>query len=259
MTIEETYNNVHSILTAPDVVDRLESERSNPLFGFIDQYMAGCEHVNYHHEGDVWVHTKMVIDNILKDKHDYLDVAAALLHDIGKKDALAKNNGKNMAGHEKLGLPLAEAVLDSFGFKQHEKDVVLWIVENHTQANALPKAKQKFACWTFVSHPWINRVFKLAVADSNSTIDADGNPAMDYMEEINANPIVVYCMSHPMPSHLVTWNDMISYPGVEQITDANKKFELFELCHKIQINGGGNKKDSILRAALRCMKDKGSL
>jgi hypothetical protein len=102
-------------------------------------------------------------------------------------------------------------------------------------------------------------VLKLAVADSNSTIDADGNPAMDYMEEINANPTVVYCMTHPMPSHLVTWNDMISYPGVEQITDANNKFELYELCHKIQINGGGNKKDSILRAALRCMKDKGSI
>jgi hypothetical protein len=66
-------------------------------------------------------------------------------------------------------------------------------------------------------------------------------------------------MSHPMPSHLVTWNDMIANPEVEKIADANKKFELYETCHKIQINGGCLKKDSILKAALKCMKDKGSL
>lgn len=255
----ETYNNVHSILTAPDVVDRLERERSNPLFGFIDQYMAGCEHVNYHHEGDVWVHTKLVITNIIKGEHDYLDVAAALLHDIGKKDALAKNNGKNMSGHEMIGRPLAEEVLNKFDFSQNEKDVVLWMVENHTKANGLPKAKMKFACWKFVSHPWFHRAVRLAVADSNGTIGSDGKPVMDYMAAIAANKLVDYCIHTPMPSHLVTWNDMIAYPGVEQIVDANKKFELYELCHKIQINGGGNKKDSILRAALRCMKDKGAI
>lgn len=256
----DTYNNVHSILTAPDVVDRLERERDNPLFSFINTYMAGCEHVNYHHEGDVWVHTKLVISNIIADKHDYLDVAAALLHDIGKKDALAKNNGKNMAGHEILGLPLAKVVLDSFDFSKPEQDVVLWMIENHTKANDLPKAKHKYSCWTVVSHPWFHRAVRLAVADSNGTIGADGKPVMNYMEAIASNPVTDYCMTHPMPGHLVSWNDMMSYPGVDKITDTNKLYELYELCHKIQINGGGNnKKDSLLRVAFRCMKDKGAI
>lgn len=255
--ITETYNKVHSILTAPDVVERLERERSNPLFGFIDKYMVGCEHVNYHHEGDVWVHTKMVVSEIAKDpKHDYLDVAAALLHDIGKKDALSRNNGKNMAGHELFGLPLAYDVLHEFDFSQHECDVVMWMVENHTKANELPKTKSKYSCWKFVTHPWFERVHRLAIADSNSTIGADGNPVMNFDEAVAENPVAAYCMSHSMPSPLVTWADLRTFDSVSNIKNVDVLFELYDLCHKIQINGNANNRVSIMKSALKCIKEK---
>ena len=37
--------------------------------------MVGCEHKNFHCEGDVWEHTKLVIQNVVAEEHDWIDGA----------------------------------------------------------------------------------------------------------------------------------------------------------------------------------------
>lgn len=254
----EAYDHILNVLTDPHVVDRIERERtelchfpsgrSADLFAFIGQYMDGCEHVHYHHEGDVWVHTKMVIKNIISAEHDYIDVAAGLLHDIGKKAALAANNGKNMHGHELLGLPLAEKVLESFAFEKEEIHQVMWLVHMHTAANDLIRSKSKYSCWKLVSHPWFYRLRRLVVADSKSTIGADGLPTTDYDKEFEAS-LAGWCSKHCMPSPIVSWEDLEEIPPED-------RFEVYKLCHKIQINSNINKRYSILNNATASYKQR---
>lgn len=242
------YNHVIQILISDNVPDSVFAEKDTPLFSFVKQYMVGCEHVNFHTEGDVWAHTSLVIKYVMEEDHDYLDVAAALLHDIGKKDALAKNDGCNMHGHEILGIEPARAVLQSFGFGRNEIDIVLWVIRHHTEANDLVHSKSKYNVWKLVHHPWFYRLKRLAVADAKGTICGDGNPIMDYDAEFEKS-LAYSLVDKPMPTPIVTWDDLSNIP-------LEDRFYAYMLCHKIQINGNVTKKTSILSSLKGALKSR---
>ena len=56
------------ILSNTDPIQRIETNKDK-YFSFIDRYMVGCEHKNFHCEGDVWEHTKLVIQNMVMQEH----------------------------------------------------------------------------------------------------------------------------------------------------------------------------------------------
>ena len=235
------------------VADWLRRNYSSfPEFWFVDNLMNGVEHVHYHHEGDVWTHTLLVIQKMSENAHDYVDMLCALLHDIGKKDALEKNAGKDMHGHERLGIPLARQVLDMFGVPTDVAKDILWVIENHTKANDLVKSKSKYDCWKFVNEPLFYRARRLAVADSLGTLGEDGLPKMDYEAEL-ANSVAGRCLVDPMPEPVVSGGDLAQYLSQFEITDID---EALDLCHKIQINGNVANKDSIIRNAIKCLNQR---
>lgn len=240
-------NKLKTVLNSDNVLDLLESMRGESLFSFIDDYMVGCNHVNFHCEGDVWTHTKLVIRNIKELPHDEIDLVAALLHDIGKKDALNANNGKNMHDHEIIGLPIARQVLNQFNFSEDEIKMIIWIIANHTNANNLVSTKSKYKCWKLVSHPWFCRLYKLAVADALSTLTSEGTPLIDYPAALRKNQVAAYCIDNPMPDPIVTMDDLMDI-------DYDFRKPLFDMCYKIQINGGIKVKESIIRNAMNCEK-----
>ena len=90
-------NKAIDIFNSEDPVSAILENRD--FFPFIEKEMMGVAHPKVHCEGDVWDHTALVINN-LRPGHDWVDVMIALFHDAGKKRALDKNEGKNMAGHE---------------------------------------------------------------------------------------------------------------------------------------------------------------
>lgn len=237
------------ILSSPEVIGLLEQERAdhNPLFSFIDEYMVGCEHVNYHKEGDVWDHTKLVIQNIINHPHDHIDVAAALLHDVGKQIALEKNNGKNMAGHELFSRDIAEGVLKSWHMSHYDTLTILWLILHHTQANDLVKCKSKYDCWLLVRHPDFDRLRKLARADSKGTLDDNGNPLIDYDSALEQS-VAGQCLGLPMPLPICDIDDF-DVPD-DAIDDA------WRLAYKIQINSNlsFDHKDSIIRSVNKTIK-----
>lgn len=239
-------------------VEWLEANRSTcPELKFIDELMAGCEHLHYHKEGDVWAHTKLVLSHVIANEHDYVDVLAALLHDTGKKAALEANNGKNMAGHERYSTQIAERFLLDLLFPTPTVKLVCDIVRMHTHMNNIVDCKSRYDCWDLVSNPIFYRLKRLAVADARGTIGDDGNPIMDFDERFS-NSLAGRCFLEPMPERVVVLCDLIDYRREHKINDIGVSAfkEILESCYKNQINGNLYKKEALIKIAIRCYKQK---
>jgi len=91
----------------------------------------GCEQPeNYHPEGDVFVHTLLTVEKA--GAHPEFAVAlAALLHDIGKPEAVRRSEPKRFPEHERIGAEMAEAVCSRLRLPRDETDRVCWLVKRH--------------------------------------------------------------------------------------------------------------------------------
>ena len=96
--------------------------------------LKGCEQpARFHPEGDVFVHTRLML-GLLAPETSEAQVLAVLLHDIGKPptrsfDAVDQRIRFN--GHDKAGAEMAEAVMTRLRFPRHEIDLVIDAVRNH--------------------------------------------------------------------------------------------------------------------------------
>jgi len=92
---------------------------------------------HYHPEGDVWVHTLMVVDVMSslhsdnREKNLYLSLAA-LCHDLGKSNTTEKIDGRIRAiGHENTGIPLTERFLARLSDEKALVEKILPLVKHH--------------------------------------------------------------------------------------------------------------------------------
>lgn len=84
----------------------------------------------FHPEGDVFVHTKLVM-NKLENPSTVL-AFSALLHDVGKPCTFSNEGGKiSFYTHARAGSDLAEAILRRLKFSNKEIDLVRACVDNH--------------------------------------------------------------------------------------------------------------------------------
>lgn len=231
------------ILSSSNPIAEIQLHKDE-FFDFIDRCMVGCEHKNFHCEGDVWEHTKLVIQNVVAEEHDWIDVLAALLHDVGKKDALECNDGKNMQGHEIEGTRIAFDWLVKMGFDREAREQVLWIIRNHMKALDLKVMHSKYNIWQLVKHPLFWRLQRLARADCISTLNVDGRPRDDF-DDFLKRPIVAECLEKEMPTAMVKADDFAL-----QKWDDVRLGKALVFCHKMQINGGVLSKESLIRAAI---------
>ncbi|MEM8888852.1 MAG: HD domain-containing protein [Bacteroidota bacterium] len=86
----------------------------------INQMKRTMQNPSYHAEGDVYTHTLMVLENVLKldeswgltEKEREILYWTALLHDIGKPKTTKWENGRyHSHGHEAAGVPVARNIL----------------------------------------------------------------------------------------------------------------------------------------------------
>ena len=100
----------------------------------------------YHSEGDVWIHTMMVLDEAakLRDRaaNPYWFMLSALTHDFGKAVCTESKDGVLHAyQHEIRGLPLAEAFLRRITSETKLIEYVLNLVEYHMKPNTVAGAR----------------------------------------------------------------------------------------------------------------------
>ncbi|WP_298504319.1 HD domain-containing protein [uncultured Maribacter sp.] len=116
------------------------------------QNLVGCpQNPIWHPEGDVWVHTCMVIDNAAKlrdlvpEDWRLTYMFGALLHDIGKPSTTTPELTAN--GHDVAGIPLAETFMKRITNNKSLIERVSTIVGLHMRAGQLFNSKAKESAW----------------------------------------------------------------------------------------------------------------
>ena len=98
----------------------------------------------WHPEGDVWVHTQMVVDEAAKlrtgEETDLILMLAALCHDLGKQGTTEFIDGRIRArGHEEAGVEPTGRLLERWKMPTSTIEQVKALVEHHLAPATFPR------------------------------------------------------------------------------------------------------------------------
>ena len=167
--------------------------------------LKGCEQPpQFHPEGDVWVHTRLMLSMLPKEVSLPL-VLAVLFHDIAKPatfsfDETAKRI--RFSGHEKLGAEMTEAILSRLRYPRKTIDETVEAVANHmafkdVQHMRVARLKR------FLARPTITDELALHKVDCQSSNGDLSNYEFltRKIEEFSHEPLI--------PPPLLTGNDLM--------------------------------------------------
>lgn len=110
--------------------------------------MKGVEQPpEWHPEGDVWVHTLLLLSKLPAGVAPTL-AWGALLHDVGKPPCYQPANPKDerprirFNGHAEVGATMTRAILNRLRFSNDEIDQIVSLVENHMRFGDVKNMKQ---------------------------------------------------------------------------------------------------------------------
>jgi poly(A) polymerase len=107
--------------------------------------MKGVEQPpQFHPEGDVWIHTLMLLEKLTPGCSPTL-AWGVLLHDVGKPPTFSPATGPGTRirfnGHEEIGARMAESICRSLRFSNDETEQVESLVANHMRFKDVPKMR----------------------------------------------------------------------------------------------------------------------
>jgi poly(A) polymerase len=95
----------------------------------------------YHPEGDVWVHTLMLLEQLPAGVSPTL-AWGALLHDVGKPATFQRGPGRiRFNGHVEVGVRIAQDIARRLHFSNEETAQIVALVENHMRFGDVEKMK----------------------------------------------------------------------------------------------------------------------
>ena len=107
----------------------------------------------YHHEGDVWDHSKLSLKNLTSEEADpdplpeviSLNLRwATILHDIGKPDTFKYENERiRFDGHAERGAEIAQSLLKKLKFPKKDIERIAWLIEHHMMVVPLMEMPEK--------------------------------------------------------------------------------------------------------------------
>ncbi len=109
-------------------------------FPEVEALIGVRQNIKYHQEGDVWVHTMMVLDAAAGYRGEAQDpyglMLAALVHDLGKAVCMQVADGLVHAhGHEEAGVPLASQFMKRLTNEKALTAYVCSLVGQHMKPN----------------------------------------------------------------------------------------------------------------------------
>jgi poly(A) polymerase len=109
--------------------------------------MKGVEQPpQYHPEGDVFVHTLLLLEKLQPDASGSVSKTlawGALLHDVGKPPTFRIAPDRiRFDGHVDVGVKMAEEILRRLRFSNYETDQILALIENHMRFGDVQRMKQ---------------------------------------------------------------------------------------------------------------------
>jgi poly(A) polymerase len=107
--------------------------------------MKGVEQPpQYHPEGDVWIHTRMMLEGLPKDASPTL-AWGVLLHDVGKpptfQSAAETGDRIRFNHHVEVGVRMAEAICRRLRFSNEDTEQILRLVGNHMKFGAVEEMR----------------------------------------------------------------------------------------------------------------------
>jgi poly(A) polymerase len=130
--------------------------------------MKGVEQPpQYHPEGDVWVHTLLLLDGLPAGCPSTL-AWGALLHDVGKPATFRIAPDRiRFDGHVEVGVRIAEEICRRLRFPNHETEQILALIDNHMRFGDVQKMKEStlkrfFRLHDFDQHLALHRLDCLA-------------------------------------------------------------------------------------------------
>ena len=157
------------ILLAPDRARGLDLLTESGLMRHIapEVYdLVGCEQPpQWHPEGDVYTHTRIMLD-MLDDEPSLELVLAVLLHDIGKPPTFTYDESESRIrfnGHDRVGADMAEQILRRLKYPNKTIEAVCAMVANHmnfmnVQQMRTAKVKRFMSRSTFEDEMELHRV-----------------------------------------------------------------------------------------------------
>jgi len=134
--------------------------------------MKGVEQPpQFHPEGDVWIHTRMMLEGLQPDCSPTL-AWGVLLHDVGKPPTFAPPRGPNgrirFDGHVEVGARMAEEICRRLRFSNHEIEQVYALVANHLRFKDVPQMRMA-TLKRFVRMPLFEEHMELHKLDCSSS------------------------------------------------------------------------------------------
>ena len=109
--------------------------------------MHGVEQpADWHPEGDVWIHTMLLLEKLNPGCPATL-AWGALLHDIGKPatyqlDRSSTTPRIRFSGHVEVGVRIAEVILRRLRFSNEDTEQILALIKNHMRFGDVPQMKE---------------------------------------------------------------------------------------------------------------------
>jgi poly(A) polymerase len=136
--------------------------------------MKGVEQPpEYHPEGDVWVHTLMLLEQLPAGASCELGWGF-LLHDVGKPatfqppDPMKPGDRIRFNGHVEVGVRIAEVMLNRLRFSNEEKTQIVSLIKHHMQFGDV-KAMKESTLKRFIRMPKFEEHLALHRADCLSS------------------------------------------------------------------------------------------
>ena len=97
---------------------------------------------DWHPEGDVWVHTLLLLEKLEAGAEPTL-AWSALLHDVGKPPCFVRDTDRiRFNGHAEVGTRMAEAICARLHFSNEDTAQIASLVANHMRFGDIEKMKQ---------------------------------------------------------------------------------------------------------------------
>lgn len=134
--------------------------------------MHGVEQpADWHPEGDVWVHTMLLLEK-LKPGCPATLAWGALLHDIGKPATYQLDRSGilpriRFSGHVEVGVRIAEVILRRLRFSNEDTEQILALIKNHMRFGDVPQMKES-TIKRFLRLPNFNEHLQLHWLDCSS-------------------------------------------------------------------------------------------
>jgi poly(A) polymerase len=107
--------------------------------------MKGVEQpAQFHPEGDVWIHTRMMLEGLPANASPTL-AWGVLLHDVGKpptfQSAAETGDRIRFNNHVEVGVRMAEAICKRLRFSNEDTEQILALVDNHMKFGAVEEMR----------------------------------------------------------------------------------------------------------------------